>query len=260
MTDKDWPQIAEKHAFSVRQLHAQRDRFFQILHLLSLKASFKEGAGSLGKVISAIELTESQFYQDIFCQLLNNGKENGFFVEFGACDGLLINNTWILETKFGWNGILAEPSRYWSEKVKNNRSCVIDTRCVWSTTGENITFSEPTSDKLHTESGILETLTLKNSTSETYEVETVSLNDLLEDHNAPQTIDFISIDTEGSEFDILKNFDFDKYRFDFMSIELYNTEEVEKPIKKLLESAGYKQIFSSISGHDGFFVPDNKML
>jgi len=43
--------------------------------------------------------------------------------------------------------------------------------------------------------------------------------DLLKKHNSPKVIDYISIDTEGSEWEIIKNFDFDKYTFLTITIE-----------------------------------------
>jgi len=52
--------------------------------------------------------------------LLDN-KKNGYFVEFGACDGLLFSNTLLLEKSFGWDGILAEPNRSYHKQIRKNR-------------------------------------------------------------------------------------------------------------------------------------------
>lgn len=199
--------------------------------------------------------SKAQLGQDLFVLSELNLKRNGFFVEFGATNGVDLSNTQLLEKEFGWNGILAEPARIWHSALKNNRSCNIDTRCVWSSSGAVLTFSETEWAELSTVS------TFKSSDhheksrehSQTYTVETISLVDLLKNHNAPETIDYLSIDTEGSEFEILAAFDFDKYQFGFISCE-HNFTPAREQILKLLSSHGYKRKYEDVSVFDDWYV------
>lgn len=270
-----YEQQAEFHAYSVRQLIAQRARMLAIQELAGLFGGLEPDPppsglfASLRKAIitpppsdvwlrlqntlKAVHSSPSQLSQDIFCLLFNQGQSGGFFVEFGACDGKLINNTIVLEEDFGWSGILSEPSTQWHERLKVNRRCKIDTRCVWSATGEKVLFSEFFDDSHATESTTKQHGS-SGRESRDYEVDTVSLYDLLEHHHAPKHIDMLSIDTEGSEFEILSTFPFDKYTFGFMCIE-HRTSKDADMIRDLLHAAGYKQILSSVSQQDGFYIP-----
>ena len=78
-----------------------------------------------GFFLKNIPLSNSQNLQDLFFIWELNKKKNGFFVEIGACDGVLFSNTLLLERNYGWNGILVEPARCWHEKLRNNRNSVI---------------------------------------------------------------------------------------------------------------------------------------
>jgi FkbM family methyltransferase len=200
--------------------------------------------------------SKSQLGQDLLALIGSGAKRNGFFVEFGAADGVALSNSFLLEKEFGWSGILCEPSRSWHEDLKKNRSCTIEFRCVYSRTGEQIGFSENYIGEL---SGITEFTGddhhgLINRTTESYQVETISLLDLLSRHNAPKHVDFLSVDTEGSEFEILNAFDFSMYTFGAICVE-HNYLENRPKVKTLLEANGYRQVYSELSDYDDWFVP-----
>ena len=72
------------------------------------------------------------------------------------------------------------------------------------------------------------------------EVETVSLNDLLMEARAPEEIDFMSVDTEKTEFNILSNFDFDKWRVRCLTIEHNDTSNRQK-VFDLMNDRGYRK-------------------
>jgi hypothetical protein len=63
----------------------------------------------------------------------------------------------------------------------------------------------------------------------------VTLAMLLEQHDAPCVIDYLSLDTEGSKYAILKDFPFDRFRFRVISIEGSSCND-------LLISRGYRAV------------------
>ena len=73
-----------------------------------------------------------------------------------------------------------------------------------------------------------------------FEILTITLEDLLKEYKAPNEIDYLSIDTEGSEYDILKNFRFNNYFFKVITVEHNNTKN-KLLIDQLLEKNGYKK-------------------
>jgi hypothetical protein len=75
----------------------------------------------------------------------------------------------------------------------------------------------------------------------------------LEEHQAPPVIDFLSIDTEGSEYDILSALDFDKHLPMTICVE-HNYTEAERRIDRLLLGRGYRRCLPSVSRWDGWYV------
>jgi FkbM family methyltransferase len=219
-----------------------------------VRASSSQGLNAL-QARAAYKNSKSQLGQDLFALIASGAKSKGFFVEFGAADGVALSNSYLLEKQFGWSGILCEPSRSWLEDLKRNRSCVVDSRCVYSRTGEEISFSENYIGEL---SGITEFTRndhpgLINRATDSYQVETISLLDLLKHHNAPKRVDFLSVDTEGSEFEILNAFDFSQYTFGAICVE-HNYLENRSKVKTLLLANGYRQVYPELSDFDDWFV------
>ena len=199
--------------------------------------------------------SKSQLGQDILALSVTGVDSPGFFVEFGAADGVALSNSHILEKQFGWSGILCEPSKSWHQALKRNRNCTIDTRCVYSASGQKISFSENYLGELSAITQYAEPNShglLKRTTS-SYEVDTISLQDLLLSHGAPKYIEFLSIDTEGSEFEILKNFDFQSYRFGAICVE-HNFADTREKINDLLLANGYQQVHADLSDFDDWYI------
>jgi hypothetical protein len=80
--------------------------------------------------------------------------------------------------------------------------------------------------------------------------------ELFQSNEVPAEIDFLSIDTEGSELEIIQDFDFDKYRFNFICIE-HNNSTNKAPLNKLLTSKGYLQVAKEYSQFDDYYVESN---
>jgi FkbM family methyltransferase len=194
----------------------------------------------------------SQNKQDILAlEIL--GDSPSYFVEFGADDGVQNSNTYILEKEYGWHGIVAEASIYCHDKLFANRSCHIETKCVYTQSDLEIDFTEVGNGL----SAISEYADKDNwaqvrSGGTIYKVKTISLKDMLDKYDAPPEIGYLSIDTEGSEYDILNAYDFSRH-FKLITVEHNYTVQREK-IYDLLTPKGYKRIYEDISQWDDWYV------
>ena len=200
-------------------------------------------------------LAKSQLGQDVFVLSETGFKRNGFFVEFGATNGINLSNSYLLEKLFDWHGILAEPAKTWHDLLKKNRSASIDTNCVWSSSGESLIFNETTDPELSTIDSMsnVDNHAASRVGGEKYSVSTISLNDLLKKYNAPEVIDYLSIDTEGSEYEILRHLDFRKYKFKIITCE-HNYSSSRELIYQLLIGHGYQRKYEALSQWDDWYV------
>lgn len=198
---------------------------------------------------------KSQIGQDVFVLYCLNWKKGGYFLEFGATNGVDLSNTHLLEKDFGWKGILAEPAKVWHVDLKANRTASIDFDCVWSKSGEFLNFTVAQEAEYSTISSFIrkKAHVSARSKGEIYLVKTISLNDLLKRHGAPSKIDYLSIDTEGSEFEILRAFDFNQYAISVITCE-HNFSYQRNEIYELLISKGFVRVFEGFSRWDDWYI------
>ena len=145
-----------------------------------------------------------------------------------------------------------------------NRKSILSKKAVFSESGKKLIFNEvPKNPEL---SGCNDYLENDNNSKlrkdfTSYEVETISLNDLIKKHLDKKQIDYISIDTEGSEFEILKNFDFKKQQVEIFTIEHNFLDEKRAKIFKIMTENNYKRVFETLSHWDDWYVKkDNPVL
>jgi FkbM family methyltransferase len=187
-------------------------------------------------------ISYSQIGQDFEVVKFYNNKMNGFFVEIGASDGIKYSNTYVLEKEFNWKGICVEPIPYQFNLLCKNRpnSICID-KAVYNQSNQTVIFDIANKhDLLSGISSYIDRYSKKvNSNKTQINVDTITLNDLLEKANAPVFIDYLSLDTEGTEYEILKSVDFTKYTFGLIDVEHNYIEPKRTHIHELLTSNGY---------------------
>lgn len=193
----------------------------------------------------------SELRQDIFALFATGSKSPGFFVEFGAMDGLRASNSLLLERHHGWQGILSEPNPRYNSRLATTRQCKVDLRCVSNSTGDRVKFQTASQGGWPGMVGHI--YHEANSRGDVIDVETVSLNDLLLQHDAPDVVDYMSVDTDGSEPMIMQGFDFARHRVLIWTIE-HNNESWRADILTLMEQHGYTRVLERFSGYDDWYL------
>ena len=215
---------------------------------------FKNFVGSKKLDYKFLIDSKSQLIQDLVVLHHFDFKMKGNFIELGAHDGIEISNTYLLENSFSWDGVLIEPVKSSFNKLKKNRKSICLNKVIYNKKG-NIIFQEDLISELSTIKGFSNSDLNKRKKRTEYEIETLTLNEIFKDYLNTYYIDFLSLDTEGSEYIILKELDHKKYRFGLICVEHNFTNKREK-IYVLLIKNGYKRIYEKFSKWDDFYVPN----
>ena len=161
----------------------------------------------------------SQLGQDLHVLKIYNNKKNGYFVEIGASDGINLSNTFLLEKQYEWKGICIEPIPEKYNELIVNRKCICENVSVYNESDIEVEFAIAENNNLL--SGIYKHVNHHKHIVDENKIiinsKTKTLTDILDKNNSPKFIDYLSVDTEGSEFEILRGINFEKYQFGFSS-------------------------------------------
>jgi FkbM family methyltransferase len=204
----------------------------------------------------------SQTKQDKIVDILFKQKMFGNFIDIGAHDGISFSNSYFFEQSRKWTGICIEPIPEVFEILKKNRNCTLVNGAI-SDNHEIIEFkrmhgySEMLSgivkhrDSKHDERTKNE-LEKYGGKEEIIKVQAYTLSELLDMYNI-STIDYMSIDIEGGEYEILKTIDFTKTNINCLTVENnYNDTAIRNYMK---ENDFY---FLFCFGADDFYIKKNK--
>jgi FkbM family methyltransferase len=191
----------------------------------------------------------SQDNQDKYLETnIFKGYKNGVYVDIGAHDGVSINNTLYFEKNNNWTGINVEPIKNVFDKLIINRPNNINLNCaVCNNDGEtdflcNTGYTEMISGIKDTfDSRHLQRLENENkqmgSRTDIIKVKTKKLETICDENNISH-INYLSIDVEGAEFEVIKSINFDKVFIDVIGFE-NNYKETSIPIIKYLENKNF---------------------
>ena len=189
--------------------------YYSIESTFSLRDSFKYYSQISGKY-------DKQIDKLVLDKYINYWKDSsmknvdGIFIEVGAFDGITYSNTKTMEDSLHWNGILIEPSPSSFEKILRNRPNAIKVPCAISTSSDD--FIEFVGDNCavgglihilekcvnsHTNKEWISAWNLNNIP---IDVQTEKLSNILQ-NNKIKYIDFLSIDVNGSELEVLETMD-----------------------------------------------------
>jgi FkbM family methyltransferase len=166
--------------------------------------------------------------------------DNGYFVELGANDGVSQSNSYYFEKYRGWKGVLVEPIPHKYLLCLNNRkkSEVFCNACVsfdYSEKFVEIIYSNLCSTAVGLETDNHNIESFHKETKRFLEEDEVNfkfgaiaekLNNILQRANAPKQIDFLSLDVEGAEIEVLKGINHGEYRFKFICIESRDIKKI----------------------------------
>jgi FkbM family methyltransferase len=182
------------------------------------------------------EWTPDPFYHDLYNDLFYRDvifpeKKDGYYVEIGALDGMIMSQSYLFEKQLNWKGIVVEPNPVWKDALFLHRNCNISTNAISDKIGKE-TFE---CREIPAFSGLKSTVNdvRQSDIINEFDIETITLSNLFDKFNAPNVIDWVSIDTEGAEIGILNQFFLEntKYKINLLSFETFDMNDAYELMK-----------------------------
>lgn len=191
---------------------------------------------------------QSQHGEDKWIDIYFHKKQRGFFVEVGAYDGIVLSNSYHFEKKRGWTGILVEPDPQKAQHCRKNRPNSLTYECaaVGSSDVKEISFFQVAGGEVYSTANLTQDhrqrLDQYGLKYREVRVPAMTLDQILMGVK-PLSVDFVSIDVEEGEFEVLKGFDIRLWKPKIVMIE--SNSSVRKPeIRDYFVRNGYAYFYS----------------
>ncbi len=193
--------------------------------------------------------TYSQTGEDLILNVLFKGKNDGFYVDIGANDPKKINNTFLFYQR-GWSGVNIEPNSRKIDLFKKKRKRDLNLNFGIGTSNGELDFYMFNADTLSTFSKEVadDYIKMGHKILDVKKVEILSLKFIFDKYLNGKNIDFLSVDTEGNDLDVLKSNDWVKYRPNFLIVETleykedYSAKKLNDLYDPYLSDLGYGKI------------------
>jgi FkbM family methyltransferase len=192
--------------------------------------------------------------QDRWVVACLEGKREGYFLDFGAFDGVTLSNTWVLEHELGWRGVCVEPNPKAFAELERCRGCHMVQKAVWPENGKRMALID---------AGGLSALEgwanaderRKAATAGRVPVETISPMGLMACFNVPRVIDYLSVDVEGTEYNVLLGVNFELLAIRLLTVEHAHDPARRNAVRRWLGRWGYRWVEGNGCNDDFFWRP-----
>jgi FkbM family methyltransferase len=182
----------------------------------------------------------------------------GYFIEAGANDGIRQSNTYFLEKRRSWTGLLVEPVPRLAMKCSKNRPKSVVSQVVLVPPEKSGTSIKIIDLDLMTlvadqEKGLIDTSkhvqlaeAVQGITATEITVRGITLSELLDQQGSPK-IDLFSLDVEGFEVDVLQGLDLSRHRPELILVETRGFNDLSHVLKD------HYNLIATLSHHDYLF-------
>jgi len=201
----------------------------------------------------------SHFGQDAWASQIVPTVRDGYFLDVGAFDGVTHSNTYTLERDFGWRGICLEPNPDAYEKLCASRRSITLPFAAYKERGKIKMANAGGLSSLEPYINCGKSAARRLLATQGYfTAEAQRLSKLAERFGAPVIIDYLSLDTEGAELEILREWFNGRHelRFRCATIEHGFERETRSAVRELMKAHGYLVIDQNERHDDYFWHPD----
>ena len=265
--------VIAKQLFEVLGLYvARQSTFYQakvdvigsLKNLLTANHLTPKERNILSKTLSLLiendGSTHSQLGQDLIALAANSRTRRGFYVEIGGGDPIRSSNTYLLQTKYEWDGILVEPNPDLVASIGNFRSGknapIVIQKAIAQKSGKEFLLKAgllSTLDRFLEGDSHAKQRRVNLHRNGLIEVDAISPEEFVQRYLQVQEVDFLSVDTEGAEMEIMSNWPFDLCKPLVICIE-HSSRSWKSELDELITSQGYLKILESISKFDSWFI------